>query len=256
MNQISTSAPEWRHCWQSILQRIHLATVADDLDGLLDRLCRPASPHTLAFINAHAMNMVISNPVFYEAILASDTLLRDGSGVAILYRLLGQHAGLNLNGTDLIPRLIDRHPGRRIALYGTQETYLQHALHAIRHQHPNCELSGETGFHPDSHYLEQARLMQPDLIVLGMGMPKQERVAQLLRSQLDHPCLIVCGGAIIDFMGGRVSRAPLWMRQLGIEWIYRFLHKPVRMFRRYVVGNPQFLWRSWHFVRSRNKTGR
>ena len=98
--------------------------------------------------------------------------------------------------------------------------------------------------------------MQPDLIVLGMGMPKQERVAHLLRSQLDHPCLIVCGGAIIDFMGGRVSRAPLWMRQLGIEWIYRFLHKPVRMFRRYVVGNPQFLWRSWHFVRSRNKTGR
>jgi exopolysaccharide biosynthesis WecB/TagA/CpsF family protein len=82
------------------------------------------------------------------------------------------------------------------------------------------------------------------LIVLGMGMPRQELVACSLRAQLDYPCLIVCGGAIIDFLGGKTARAPAWMRRLGLEWVYRLAQEPGRLFRRYVLGNPLFLARA------------
>ena len=84
----------------------------------------------------------------------------------------------------------------------------------------------------------------PALIVLGMGMPRQEQVARELRATLDHPCLIVCGGAIIDFLGGKTSRAPRWMRGAGLEWLFRLALEPRRLFKRYVIGNPLFIARA------------
>ena len=92
-------------------------------------------------------------------------------------------------------------------------------------------------------YLQLVRERQPELIVLGMGMPKQEAVAARLAA-VGGPCLIVCGGAILDFLGGKVSRAPQWLRHLGGEWAYRLLREPKRLFMRYVVGNPLFLLRT------------
>jgi N-acetylglucosaminyldiphosphoundecaprenol N-acetyl-beta-D-mannosaminyltransferase len=77
-----------------------------------------------------------------------------------------------------------------------------------------------------------------------MGMPRQEEVAAGLREVLSHPCLIVCGGAIIDFLGGKTPRAPLWMRKTGMEWVYRLALEPRRLFQRYVIGNPLFLTRA------------
>jgi hypothetical protein len=103
------------------------------------------------------------------------------------------------------------------------------------------------GFQSQSVYVQQALENKPSLIVLAMGMPKQEQVAVALKAALDYPCLIVCGGAIIDFIGGKVQRAPLWMRQWGIEWVYRLLREPKRLFKRYVIGNVVFMARVRRF---------
>jgi exopolysaccharide biosynthesis WecB/TagA/CpsF family protein len=100
------------------------------------------------------------------------------------------------------------------------------------------------GFLPTPEYVRLAAGHRPSLIVLGMGMPRQEEVARELRAALDHPCLIVCGGAIIDFLAGRTPRAPRWMRAVGAEWLYRLALEPRRLFRRYVVGNPLFIARA------------
>jgi exopolysaccharide biosynthesis WecB/TagA/CpsF family protein len=82
------------------------------------------------------------------------------------------------------------------------------------------------------------------LIILGMGMPRQEIVALALRAALHRPCLIVCGGAILDFLGGRVPRAPRLLQGLGLEWAWRLAREPRRLFRRYVLGNPVFIGRA------------
>jgi N-acetylglucosaminyldiphosphoundecaprenol N-acetyl-beta-D-mannosaminyltransferase len=234
----------WLHRWRQLLQRIERVPTEAATGDVLQRLSQPQRPNMLGFVNAHAMNSVAGASDFYEALVSADTLLRDGSGMATLFGLLGMPAGCNLNGTDFIPRLITQFNGRSMALLGTREPSLSRAANAVAHLAPASQLTLAHGFLPVDDYV---RLMQSQpcaLIVLGMGMPRQELVARSLRAQLDHPCLIVCGGAIIDFLGGKTARAPAWVRRLGMEWVYRLAQEPGRLFRRYVLGNPLFLARA------------
>lgn len=215
-------------------------------------LGKSEGPCVLAFVNAHAMNCAASSPAFAEALRAADVILRDGSGMATLYRMLDRECGLDLNGTDLIPKILRRYRGKSIALLGTEDRYLAGAATEIRgHLAQGCKISLLDGFRDIDAYLALVERDRPELVILGMGMPKQELVAAHLRASVSWPCLIVCGGAIIDFLGGKVARAPFWMRRLGIEWLYRLLLEPRRLFKRYVVGNPLFLWRGLRLVLSR-----
>jgi N-acetylglucosaminyldiphosphoundecaprenol N-acetyl-beta-D-mannosaminyltransferase len=237
----------WMRQWRELLEFLCLVQDEAEADHLMRRLVKADLPTTLAFVNAHAMNCAVADKRFHAGLLATDCLCRDGTGLAILFKLLGRHAGLNMNGTDFIPHLIKQFPGREIALFGTQEPFLGKAATAVRESlAPGSNVQAVDGFlSDDNEYLKLASHQRPALIVLGMGMPKQERLAALLRSELKHPCLIICGGAILDFIAGRVPRAPKWMRQLGIEWVYRLLKEPRRLFRRYLVGNPIFLIRAF-----------
>jgi exopolysaccharide biosynthesis WecB/TagA/CpsF family protein len=248
---VVTEPHAWMAEWSELL--LQLASVEHVRQELqvLRVLAAPVYPTVLGFANAHAMNSAARDPAFSRALTGSDVLLRDGSGMAILLRLLGQDPGMNLNGTDLIPKLLQRFDGRRIALFGTRERWLDEARRVVETQlAPHSPCVCMNGFLSDEEYLRRARAQKPALIVLGMGMPRQELLAQRLRATLDHPCLIVCGGAIIDFLGGKTPRAPDWMRAVGLEWCYRLAQEPRRLFRRYVLGNPLFLARAWRFTRS------
>lgn len=234
----------WQRSWLTIVQKLKVVSDPADEQALIDALSRPEAATVLGFVNAHAMNLVTGNTDYYRALSAADVLLRDGSGMAILFRRLGLEPGLNMNGTDLIPKLLAAFKGRRVAFWGTEEPYL---ANAVRHSEAKFSVnvvSAHHGFAPMETYLNLAREFQPELIVLGMGMPKQEAVAARLAAS-GEPCLVVCGGAILDFLGGKVTRAPQWVRRLGCEWVFRLLSEPKRLFTRYVVGNPLFLLRTW-----------
>ena len=237
--------PTWQARWSSLVARIRVVEGAADEHELLHDLANPEQPCVLAFVNAHAMNCVAEDAGFFDAMMETDVLLRDGSGMAQLYRTAGLPAGLNMNGTDFIPKLLAAAgaQGRRVALWGTEEPYLSAAARHAESTWGVNVVSVEHGFHPIEHYPQLAAAVQADLVLLGMGMPKQERAARLVRDASQRPVLLVCGGAIIDFMGGKVSRAPDWMRNLGVEWLYRLFLEPKRLFTRYVVGNPKFLFR-------------
>lgn len=236
---------DWRQRWDLLVQKIERVQTAAQEQQLLSRLAHPSGPFVLAFANAHAMNSLATSAAFFDALNSADMVLRDGSGMATLFKLLRLQPGLNLNGTDLIPQLIRQFDGRCIAFYGTQEPYLQRALQAgSRALAPNSRFVSAHGFHDSGVYSGLALMHRPALIVLGMGMPRQEEVAAALRAVLHFPCLIVCGGAIIDFLGGKTPRAPLWMRKTGLEWLFRLGMEPRRLFQRYVVGNPVFLTRA------------
>ena len=237
-------ARSWLHRWRQLVQRIERVPTEAATGDVLRRLSQPQRPTMLGFVNAHAMNSVAGAADFYEALVSADTLLRDGSGMATLFSLLGMPPGCNLNGTDFIPRLITQFNGRSMALLGTREPSLSRAASAVAQLAPASQLTLAHGFLPVDDYVHLMQAQPCALIVLGMGMPRQELVACSLRAQLDYPCLIVCGGAIIDFLGGKTARAPAWMRRLGLEWVYRLAQEPGRLFRRYVLGNPLFLTRA------------
>jgi len=100
------------------------------------------------------------------------------------------------------------------------------------------------GFKAEADYLaclEKRKLAGAfHLIILAMGMPKQELLANRIRTDFNQAGLVLCGGAIIDFQAGRVKRAPSWIRKLSLEWAYRLLLEPRRLFKRYVIGIPLF----------------
>ena len=234
----------WRERWLKLVQNIERLDLPGDRFSLLVRLSNPDKPSILAFVNAHAMNLIVNSDSFFESICAADTVLRDGSGMETLFYQLNIQPGLNLNGTDLIPDVINQFNGRCIALFGTRNPYLANGAKFISNNlAPQSKYIMADGFLECNAYISMACEYHPALIVLGMGMPQQEKLAIALRSNLDFPCLIVCGGAIIDFFGGKTERAPLWIRRAGMEWLYRLRMEPRRLFKRYVIGNLVFLMR-------------
>lgn len=251
---ITTKKEQQYSSWTKIIQKLHLAADDQALNQLMAQWIQPQDKKILAFVNAHAMNLAFSTPSFAADLLCADDLLRDGSGMAILLKWLGRDPGLNLNGTDLIPRIVRTTKAKTIALIGTRSPYLEQASQNLMQTLAEDKtMLIKDGFQAAESYVSFCQQHKPEIIVLGMGMPKQEQVATVLKQQLNHPCLIICGGAIIDFWGGKVSRAPLIVRKLNIEWIYRLALEPKRLFKRYVMGNPVFLTRSLCYIRTHHK---
>lgn len=234
----------WQQSWSTLINKLRVVDDLGDEQELIELLSKPEAATVLGFVNAHAMNLVAGNTDYYQALAAADVLLRDGSGMAILFRRLGLMPGLNMNGTDFIPKLLAAYTGKRVAFWGTQEPFLANAVRHSEERFGVNVVSSHHGFDELEAYTALAKHVQPELVVLGMGMPKQEQVAARIAAS-GMPCLIVCGGAVLDFLGGKVTRAPLWIRRLGCEWLFRLMLEPRRLFQRYVVGNSLFLLRTF-----------
>ncbi len=232
----------WKARWYALVRKIRVVRDVDDENLLLEELTTLNFPKVIGFVNSYAMNSVVENTTFFNSLYGADILLRDGSGMAMLFAHLGINKGLNMNGTDFIPKLLEVYRGKNVALWGTQEPYLRQAVLLAQSKYGVKIVSSHHGFDPEHVYVELADECKPDLIILGMGMPKQEKIAAMIRNK-HIPTLVVCGGAIIDFMGDKIKRAPMRIRQLGFEWLYRLILEPKRLYKRYVLGNPVFIFR-------------
>lgn len=235
-------------CWSYAISNLDIIHSDSDIDNMLARFSGSSDPLVLGFLNAHGFNMLLNTPLFFDAVKCMDVVLRDGVGVEMLLRMQGKDAGKNMNGTDLIPALLESYRGKRIAIFATKDPYLSETRALLEKNLSIDVVVAEDGFHSDEHYLSILAGKPVDMILLGMGMPKQERVACVLKAGLDYPVLIVCGGAVVDFIAGRFSRAPEWMRKIGMEWFYRFLLEPKRMFKRYIYGNVVFIFRALYLT--------
>lgn len=201
----------------------------------------------LAFLNAHGSNLAARDPSFRD-LLAGFTVLNDGIGVNIASRVLhGRPFPDNLNGTDFVPRYLrDTRHSFRIFLLGAQPGVAEQAAAAIRKQAPRHAIAGtRNGFFTVAEtpaVIDEIAASKSDIVLVAMGNPAQERFIA------EHFDALGCGlaigvGALFDFLAGRVTRAPAVFRTLRSEWIYRLGLEPGRMWRRYVLGNPKFLWR-------------
>ncbi len=157
-------------------------------------------------------------------------------------KAFGYPHGVNMNGTDLIPDIIRAYSGRRAALFGTRSPWLDRAREKMEAE-GLVVVACVDGFSPIEAYLDIAAETKPELVVLAMGMPRQEQISVRLVERLTRPTLIVNGGAILDFLGERVTRAPTFMQKTGTEWVYRLSLEPRRLARRYVLGIPIFFSR-------------
>ena len=204
------------------------------------------APLPLAFLNAHCVN-VSRNDVTYRRALDAFTVLPDGIGVDIAARILhGARFQENLNGTDFVPRLLGslRQP-LRVAFIGGKAGIGAKAaarMSCLAPQHEYIPIAdgyfGTRGRRSVLHRLEAARA---DIVLVAMGVPSQEL---FILDHLDerHGKVFVAVGALLDFLAREMPRAPLPLRRLRLEWAFRLALEPRRLWRRYVLGNPKFLF--------------
>lgn len=224
----------------SLLDRIRCITTEDERNSLIDSLVSIERTSILSFVNAHAVNLCTGSDEVLTAFRGADIVLRDGIGVKLAFSALGREPGLNMNGTDLIPALLTTMAPKRIAVFGTSEPWLSRGAERVSTAGRHTIVDRLDGFRPIEEYVESARRCRPDVILLAMGMPRQETVANVLKASVEHPALIINGGAIVDFLAGRVERAPVPIQRIGLEWLYRLAREPRRLFGRYVIGGVLF----------------
>ncbi len=204
------------------------------------------------FLNAHCFNVAQKNEAYRRALLAGTFLLNDGIGVEIGAGLLGFRFRENLNGTDLIPRLLAlcEERGLPVFLLGAKPEVISVARDNLQKSFPRLVIAGVAdGFFKD--HGEMVRTITDSgarVLVTGMGVPYQELWVEQHRREMPSVRVLVSGGAVFDFLSGTVSRAPVWVRNVKLEWCYRLMQEPRRLFRRYVIGNFVFLY---HILRLR-----
>ncbi len=195
----------------------------------------------ISFINAHAYTMANSDIKFKNCLLGADLLFRDGIGAKILLKKYGKPVGYNANGTDLIPLILDHFKGKSVCFIGTESPYIEQAASIYKSNGHNVEAFID-GFQSNEKMFEFVEAYQPEILILGMGMPKQEYFSAFLQHNYKKPLVVVNGGAIFDFIANRFTRAPSIFRKLSLEWLYRLMNEPIRLFNRYAIGIPKFFW--------------
>lgn len=222
--------------------------------GFLARGLDQAKQKSVAFVNADCVNQLASNSEYRETLSTFDHLYADGIGMRIAAKMQGHQLVDNVNGTDLFPLLAGEleQRGKRIFLLGGKPGVAQKVAHYLDKNYPGLEVVGEQHgyFNKDElpAVIEQINESRADIILVAMGAPRQEHWIKTNRSSLNAKLLIGVGG-LFDFYSGTVSRAPLWLRKLSLEWVWRLMMQPTDKAKRYLVGNPVFLLRAWKDAR-------
>jgi N-acetylglucosaminyldiphosphoundecaprenol N-acetyl-beta-D-mannosaminyltransferase len=211
------------------------------------------------YVNAHVLNESREDPALRGALMDADLVYCDGYGVRLAAKALSAEIPHRMTGADWIWDLAARCEERDASVYllGGDPGVAAQAGQRLRRAHPELRVVGthhgyfDVGSGHDERVIEDVNSCRPDILLVGMGTPKQEIWAQRTVERLD--CSVLWGvGALFDFVSGRVPRAPASLSDNGLEWIFRLAIEPQRMWRRYLVGNPVFLGRVLSQARRRH----
>ena len=210
----------------------------------IDELVKSRQNHHVAFINAHCLNIACKNSAYKKVLNGCSAVFADGIGAKIGAEILGYQVEENVNGTDMFP-LLARKP-YRIYLFGGAPGVASTALKKAGAVNGKAEFVGcADGFFKEKNEAElfaELKTLKPDLLLVAMGVPKQEMWINEHLQDLPG-CVAIGVGGLLDFVSERIPRAPLWMRKCNMEWCYRLYNEPVRLFKRYIIGNPAFIMR-------------
>jgi N-acetylglucosaminyldiphosphoundecaprenol N-acetyl-beta-D-mannosaminyltransferase len=231
--------------------RIHTLSV----DALLDTMAQTILARRKALVanvNVHAMNLAYQLPWFRTFLNSADIVFCDGFGVKWGARLVGLNISHRYTPPDWIPSLCSMCTQHDFSLFflGARPGVAQKAAHSLKEHFPNLQVVGihhgyfdKTPNSPENEaIIQRINLVKPNILIVGFGMPLQERWLMQNWKYIEAN-LALAGGAVFDYVSGELRRPPCWMTSRGLEWLGRLIIEPCRLWRRYVIGNPLFLWR-------------
>jgi N-acetylglucosaminyldiphosphoundecaprenol N-acetyl-beta-D-mannosaminyltransferase len=216
----------------------------------------------VGYVNAHVLNQSFTSDELRASLRAADLVYCDGYGVRLAAKMIGLPVPHRMTGADWIwgVAALCEESGRSLYLLGSDPGSSAEAAAALQRWYPGLRVTGthhgffEIGSPHSERVLEHIAEERPDILLVGMGTPQQELWVERYFDRVEaHVVWTV--GALFDYLSGRVPRAPHWIADHGFEWIFRLLVEPRRMWRRYLLGNPAFLYRVWAERRRRGPGG-
>ncbi len=230
------------------------------LEAEIRRRLEAGEGFALATLNLDHLDKLARSPAFRRAYAAQDLVVADGNPIVWLSRLARRPVTL-VPGADLVVPLVRwaHEAGAGVALVGSTGAALAAAARRLERDIPGariaCRIAPPMGFDPDGvaaeAILTQIRESGAGLVLLALGAPRQERLAARGRHMLPATGFASVGAGL-DFLAGRQRRAPLWLRRLALEWLWRALDSPARLGRRYLrsaLALPGHAWRAWRLGR-------
>ncbi len=238
---------------------------ADRALRIVAEMIAAGRPHYIATANVDFAVQALGDVELRRILADASLVLCDGMPLVWASRLLGNPLPERVAGSDLVPLLLseaERKGWRVFFLGGTTES-LAHATANVRAIHPGLQIVGASSppFKPliemdHEGIINEIKAARPDLLLVAFGCPKQEKWISMNFRQAGVPVAIGVG-ATIDFLAGTMQRAPRWMQRSGLEWVFRVLQEPRRLFRRYVTDLHVFgraiLAQLWHLHSRQDK---
>ena len=225
----------------------------------LQTICKYIETKKKAYIVAVNVDVIIKieNDDHLKRITdEADLTLVDGMPLVWIAKWLRHPVKAKISGSDLVPKLckVAAKRGYSIFIIGGKEGVAEQAKKRLEHQLPGIRIVGTYappfGFENDSTELYAINDMisekHPDIVIACFGCPKQEKWVYD-NYHLYDGMVSICAGATVDFLAGNVNRAPKWMSEHGLEWLYRFLQEPRRLFKRYFIDDIKVLKLIWKY---------
>ena len=224
---------------------------AQELEAEVARLARRGDGIVLN-ANAHCMNILHGERELREFFASADVVFCDGAGVRLAAAMLGRRLPPRITYADWLPRLatLAEEQGLSLFFLGARPGVAEEARKRLLEVDPGLEIAGVRHGFFDHRYespeneavVAEIAAARPDVLLLGLGMPLQERWLMENRRRLDFGVALT-GGAVFDYASGRLRRGPRLLTNNGFEWLARLFVEPRRLWRRYLLGNPLFLAR-------------
>ena len=209
--------------------------------------------HTLALnVNVNCLNLAFEHPWLIQFLNQAEIVFCDGAGVMLGAKILGHQIPERITYADWFWQLAEFAEPHGYTFYflGARPGTAEQAAQNLCKRFPTLKIAGVRDGYFDKTFnskeneavIADINACRPNILVLGMGMPLQERWLMENWDRLNVN-VVLTGGAVFDYISGDLQRAPKWMTDNGLEWLGRLLIEPRRLWKRYVLGNPLFLWR-------------
>ena len=220
----------------------------------VERFILSGHSHKVYIANAHTLNIAYEDPYYKSVLKSADFILNDGTGLNWAAKRAGDGFLDNLVGTDFVPKLCEAYSEKGYGFYflGAHQGIAELAAKKLKESCPALRI---VGFHhgyfskdENQQIIDAINNSYAHVLLVGFGNPKQEIWIHENIANLNVGVAIGVG-AFFDYHSGRLRRAPKWMLRYGMEWIFRLSAEPRRLWKRYVMGNPKFIFRVLRYYR-------
>lgn len=224
---------------------IDVLTMSETIE-LVEQYITTKTPLHLMGVNADKINEVNENELMKKIVNSCGIINADGASVVLASKYLKKKLPERVAGIDLMQELVKLSSEKKYSIYllGAKQDVVEKTAHVLKEKYENLTIKGiHNGYFKEEDWINisnEIKSLQPDLVFVGITSPTKEYLIEFLQNDGNNSVFMGVGGSF-DVISGNIPRAPMWMQKMNLEWLFRVLNEPKRLFKRYFIGNNVFI---------------